>query len=121
MMANYSIAHIEIPAQHPSEAGEFYQQVFGWKIQTHAAHNYVTFQGEGGMRRGFQGPHEQAYQPGRLLVYLATDDIEANLAEIEAHGGKTIIPKTVIPNILEWAIFADPAGNYIGLSHRYNS
>ncbi|GHO61910.1 glyoxalase [Ktedonobacter sp. SOSP1-52] len=120
-MANYSIAHIEIPAVDASEASTFYNEVFGWKIVTNTAHNYVTFQAEDGLRGGFQGPHEKAYQPGRLLVYLATDDIDAALAEIEAHGGKTIVSKTVIPNILEWAIFADPAGNQVGLSRRYNS
>ncbi|HEX4202864.1 MAG TPA: WYL domain-containing protein [Ktedonobacteraceae bacterium] len=67
---------------------------------------------------GFPGPSEPTYQPDRLLVYLTTDDIDATLAAIEAHGGKTVVSKTEIPHVGWWAIFTDPAGNHIGLSIR---
>lgn len=117
-MANHPIAHLEIPAENPAAAGTFYHDVFGWQITTNIEHNYVIFQSESGPRGGFADPANAVlgYQPDRLLVYLATDDIDATLAVIEAHGGKTVIPKTVIPNVGEWAIFADPNGNHLGLS-----
>lgn len=114
-VAKHPILHIEIPATNPDAAGKFYSDVFGWKIETNLAHNYVTFQSEGGFRGGFAGPSEPTYKPDRLLVYLATDDIDATLAIIEAHGGKTVLPKTEIPQVGWWAVFADPAGNHIGL------
>jgi predicted enzyme related to lactoylglutathione lyase len=103
-MAN-PISHIEIPTTNPSELGTFYHDVFGWDIQTNLEHNYVTFQYQsaGGLRGGFTGPTEPTYKPDRLLVYLATDDIDATLAAIEAHGGKTVIPKTEIPHVGWWA------------------
>jgi predicted enzyme related to lactoylglutathione lyase len=114
-MSNHPIAHIEIPVMNPNEAGTFYHDVFGWKIETNLAHNYVTFEAEGGLRGGFAGPAEPTYKQESLLVYLATDDIDATLATIEAHGGKTEIPKTEIPHIGWWAVFTDPAGNRLGL------
>lgn len=114
-MANHPIAHIEIPSANPDEAGTFYSAVFGWKIETNLEHNYVTFQSEGGFRGGFPGPSEPTYKPDRLLVYLATDDIDATLRTIEAHGGKTVLPKTEIPHVGTWAVFADPAGNHLAL------
>jgi predicted enzyme related to lactoylglutathione lyase len=114
-MANYSIPHLEIPAADPGVVGAFYREVFGWKLETNAEHNYVTFQSEGGLRGGFAGPAEPTYKPDRLLVYLATDDIDATLATIEAHGGKTVLPKTEIPHVGWWAVFTDPAGNHLGL------
>lgn len=114
-MTNYEIAHIEVPAIDTAEAGQFYSDVFGWKIETNLAHNYVTFVSAGGFRGGFTDPKEPTYKPDRLLVYLATDDLDASLADIESHGGKTILPKTEIPHVGEWAVFADPAGNHIGL------
>jgi uncharacterized protein len=115
VMANHPIVHVEIPAMNPVEAGAFYGDVFGWKIETNQMHNYVTFQSPGGPRGGLMGPAEPTYKPDRLLVYVATDDIDATLATIEAHGGKTVLPKTEIPHIGWWAIFTDPAGNHLGL------
>jgi predicted enzyme related to lactoylglutathione lyase len=114
-MANHSIVHVEIPAVDAGASGTFYQDVFGWKVETNQMHNYVTFETEGGPRGGFTGPTEPSYKPDRLLVYLATDNIEATLATIEAHGGKTVLPKTEIPHVGWWAIFTDPAGNHLGL------
>lgn len=114
-MANHPIAHIEIPTTDPNATGTFYSDVFGWQIATNHTYNYTIFQSEGGLRGGFAGPSEPTYKPDRLLVYLATDDIDAALAKIEAHGGKTVLPKTEIPGVGWWAVFSDPAGNHIGL------
>jgi uncharacterized protein len=117
LMANYPIVHLEIPATDANAAGTFYGDVFGWTIQTNLEHNYTTFETEGGPRGGFVGPGDSplGYQVDRLLVYLATDDIEGTLATIEAHGGKTVLPKTEIPHVGWWAVFADPTGNHLGL------
>jgi predicted enzyme related to lactoylglutathione lyase len=118
VMAHHPISHIEIPAENPNEVSAFYRDVFGWKIETNAEHNYVTYQDGGSLRGGFPGPGEPTYKPDRLLVYLATDDIDASLADVEAHGGKTVLPKTEVAHVGWWAVFADPAGNYIGLFAR---
>ncbi len=99
-MAHHPISHIEIPAENPNEVSAFYRDAFGWKIETNAEHNYVTYQDGGSLRGGFPGPGEPTYKSDRLLVYLATDDIDASLAD----GW--------------WAVFADPAGNHIGLFAR---
>lgn len=114
-MANHPISHVEIPAENPTEVSAFYRDVFGWKIETNVEHNYVTYQDGGSLRGGFERPGAPTYKQGRLLVYLATDDIDASLADVEAHGGKTVLPKTEIPHVGSWAVFSDPAGNHIGL------
>ena len=117
-MTNHPIAHIEIPVENASETGQFYNSVFGWKIETNPTYNYVTFQAEGGLRGGLAEPSEPTYKPDRLLVYLTCDDIDATLATIEAHGGKTVHPKTEIPHVGWWAVFTDPNGNHLGLYTR---
>src|SRR5215831_213564 len=99
-MAGHPIVHLEIPAVNVSAAGEFYHEVFGWKIEADPTFNYVQFQAEGGPGGGFVEPVAVAstqYKLDRLLVFLNTDDIEASLAAVEAHGGKTVMPKTEIP------------------------
>jgi len=50
-----------------------------------------------------------------LLLYIGTDDIDASLAKVEAHGGKTVLPKTEIPGIGWFAIFTDQTGNRLAL------
>jgi predicted enzyme related to lactoylglutathione lyase len=50
-----------------------------------------------------------------VLLYISTDDIDATLAKIEAHGGKTVVPKTEIPQVGWFGIFTDPTGNRVAL------
>jgi predicted enzyme related to lactoylglutathione lyase len=117
-MANHPIVHIEIPALNTRAAGQFYNEVFGWKVEADPTYDYVQFQAEGGPGGGFVTPGTSApveYKLDRLLVFLNTDDIEATLAAIEAHGGKTVLPKTEIPQFGWWAVFTDPSGNQLAL------
>ena len=76
------------------------------------------FQAEGGPGGGFVNTGESMgmdYKAGELLVYISTDDIDASLAQVEAHGGKTLLPKTEIPQVGWFAFFADPTGNRVAL------
>ena len=118
LVASHPIVHIEIPDANSSAAGKFYSDVFDWQIEVDQAYNYVQFRSEGGPGGGFVEPAEGnpvEYKPDRLLVYIATDDIDATLAAIEAHGGKTVRPKTEIPHVGWWAVFNDPTGNQLAL------
>ena len=53
---------------------------------------------------------------GRMItkgsVNLRAEEIEK---KIESLGGQTLLPKTEIPNIGWFALFADPTGNRVGL------
>ena len=55
------------------------------------------------------------YKPDSLIVYVGSDDIDADLAKVESLGGKTVFPKTEIPHVGWFAIFTDPTGNRIAL------
>jgi predicted enzyme related to lactoylglutathione lyase len=118
-MADHPIVHIEIPASNTKAASQFYADVFDWKITTDPTFDYHMFSAEGGPGGGFVGTGTSGghytYKPGQLLVYIGTDDIDASLASVEKHGGKVVLPKTEIPQMGWWAVFADPAGNHIGL------
>ncbi len=117
-MSNHAIVHVEIPAQKAQDAGKFYGDLFGWKIESDPMYNYVQFQAEGGPGGGFVelgGGAPIQYKPDSLLLYVSTDDIDATLAKVESLGGKTVLPKTEIPHVGWWAVFTDPTGNRIGL------
>src|SRR5262249_32497256 len=48
-------------------------------------------------------------------VYVETDNPQAVLDRAESLGGKTVVPVTVIPNFVTWAMFNDPDGLLVGL------
>lgn len=109
-----AIVHVELPATDRAAAGQFYSELFGWQINEHPEMNYTTFQADGGPGGGFVSACEQV-KAGDVRVYVATDDIDGTLADVERLGGKTLMPKMPIPNVGAIAIFADPTGNAVGL------
>lgn len=117
-MSNRSISHIEIPAQKRPEMAKFYEQIFGWKIEHMDAKGmpYSIWQ-SGNVRGGFPEIGVEA-KAGKIVLYLDSDDIEADLELINTHGGKTLKGKTEIPGIGWYAEFADPSGNHMALHMR---
>jgi predicted enzyme related to lactoylglutathione lyase len=115
-MAVQPIVHVEIPASDPKASSEFYNKVFGWEI-THAEQfNYYMFRAGNGPGGGWISTSgEHAAQPGQLLVYLDSDDIDADLARIEQSGGTVVEPKMEIPGQGWLAVWTDPSGNRLGL------
>jgi predicted enzyme related to lactoylglutathione lyase len=50
-----------------------------------------------------------------ITFYIHVDDLQAYLDKVSSLGGKTIVPPSPIPGIGNFAMFADPAGNVLGL------
>lgn len=113
-MSDHPIVHIEIPAPDVNAASQFYADVFGWQID-HSMESYPMFAAEGGPGGGFVQIGNPIYAAPKPLVFIGTNDIDASLASVEAHGGKTLMPKTAIGPHGWWAVFADPSGNSIAL------
>ena len=114
-MSDHPIVHIELSAQDPGDAGKFYADLFGWKIESDEAMDYVMFRAEPGPGGGFVKAGEQGMEAGDVLIYVATADIEAALTKAESLGGKTVVRKTEIPNVGWFGVFTDPTGNAVGL------
>jgi predicted enzyme related to lactoylglutathione lyase len=115
MMTQHSIVHIEFSAKDPKAAGDFYDQLFGWKIGTIPEMDYVTFEITPHLGGGFLDIDEQEFKIGDIIPYISTDDIDATLAQIVSKGGRILKTKTEIPGIGWYAFFADPTGNRMGL------
>ena len=113
-MAKRSINFIEFPAANRQETGRFYADLFGWEIQHQPdPANYTTFQ-SASLSGGF--PDVSEISPaGRIIPYIESNDIDKDLAAVEAHGGKTLVPNSEIPGFGWFGIFADPTGNHVGL------
>lgn len=114
-MTKRNIVHIEIPTADAKKSGEFYKEMFGWKITTDEKMNYTMWKPGEGVMGGFSPVGMGGVKPGDTLIYIDSDDIEADLKKIVKLGGKVVRQKEEIPGIGWWAIFLDPTGNQIAL------
>lgn len=113
-MSKRNVVHVEIPAHNVGAAGEFYQALFGWKIQHVPEMNYTMYEDGGGSGGGFPlvSPDSPA---GQVLVYIDSEDIDEDLDKVKELGGKVLREKTEIPGMGWFGIFQDPTGNVLAL------
>ena len=60
----------------------------------------------------------QEFRPHGLPVALQVDDVDAARAHLEEQGVR-FVTETIDSGVCHQAIFLDPAGNSLGLHHRY--
>ncbi len=73
--------------------------------------NYSLLDNEG---KGIGGGIGEDQGP-RVTVYIEVDDPDAYLAKATKAGAKVLMPTTTITPTTTIALFADPAGNTVGL------
>ena len=114
-MSKRNIVHVEIPAVNTGAAGEFYNELFGWKITPMTEMNYVMWEaGDGDEYGGF--PEVSAENPaGQVLVYIDSDDIDEDLEKVIQLGGRVLHEKAEIPGMGWYGVFQDPTGNVLAL------
>lgn len=109
------IVHFEIMGEDGEAQNAFYSNVFGWKTEAVPGFDayYLTQADDTGVGGavGKGGDPMATY----LTLYIQVDDVDEHLRTIEAAGGKTLMPKTVVPGTVTFAWFADPAGNAVGI------
>ena len=113
-MSKRNVVHIEIPAAHVPSAAKFYETLFGWKMETASEFDYTMWEDGSGYGGGFNKvDHENPV--GQVLVYIHSDDIDADLKQVEKLGGSIVRPKTEIPGTGWFGLFKDPTGNTLAL------
>ena len=113
-MSKRNVVHVEIPAANVEAAGRFYEALFGWKLQHIPEMNYTMWEAGDGSGGGF--PEISAENPaGQVLVYIDSEDIEADLKRVEKLGGKILHQKAEIPGTGWFGVFQDPTGNVLAL------
>jgi len=101
------IVYFEIAGPDSAQLKTFYSSVFGWSVDSSST---ISTESAGGIRGGIR------QDPPEKILYLGVPDIVEALKQIEAAGGKTVLPRTVVPGVVTFALFTDPAGNRIGLA-----
>ena len=117
-MTKRNIVHIEIPTSDSKVSADFYEKLFGWGIKRSEEMDYTMFDGDGGPGGGFTkigGEYGDHVQVGHVLIYINSEDIEADLKQAEALGGSIVQPKMEIPQTGWFGLFTDPTGNTVAL------
>ncbi len=113
-MVKRNVVHIEIPAADLQAAGKFYQDLFGWEVTHIPEMNYTTWAAGPGEGGGFN-PLSHDVKPNEIMIYINSEDIEADLKKAAALGAKIIQEKMEIPKTGWFGVFEDPTGNHIAL------
>lgn len=114
-MSNRQIVHIEIPSKDAKKNSKFYADLFGWELTVFEQLNYVMFNsGENSPGGGFP-PLADFNKTDRMMIYVNSDDIDADLKKVESLGGKKVTDKTEIPGQGWFAVITDPEGNTLAL------
>ena len=113
-MTKRNIVHVEFSSRDFDETSNFYQQLFGWQIERVPEMNYVLWRAGDNSGGGFNplGGHTKA---GDVLVYVDSDDIEADLKKARSLGATVIEEKQEIPGQGWFGVFKDPTGNIVAL------
>ncbi|MCY4438400.1 MAG: VOC family protein [Chloroflexi bacterium] len=110
------IVHFEIVGSDSAKTQQFYTELFDWTIDSDNPMGYgvVNTGSDRGIGGGIFGVEEEGDRTG-VKIYIEVDDLQTYLDKAEQLGGKTILPPTVIPDMVTFALFADPDGTLIGL------
>jgi uncharacterized protein len=106
------IAHFEIMGKDAVALQAFYAAAFDWKLSPPMPEmgNYSLYDPEGEGVGGGIGEGDP-----RVTVYLRVPDLQTYLERVTQAGGQVLMPPAPVSETLTIALFADPAGNTIGL------
>jgi uncharacterized protein len=102
----------ELVTTDPDAASEFYSKVVSWKTQDSGMPSYTLWMAGKTQVGGLTGLPDgaEAGSPPHWIVYIATPDVDATVAEAERLGGKVVKSASDIPNMGRFAVLADPQG-----------
>lgn len=106
---HHTIDYVEIDVADLPAAREFYGEAFGWTFNDYGPDYAGIRDGE-----GESGGLNAQGEPGRPLVQLYSDDLDATLAAVTAAGGRVVVPPFEFPGGRRFH-FSDPSGNVLGV------
>ena len=108
------LCHFELMSGDPAKAKAFYGSVFGWEFDEKSMPGYTIIQ-TGQDPTGGLFPSPGKTSGACMNAYFQVSDIDATLGRAKQGGAKVLVPKTAIPGLGHFAMFADPEGIAIGL------
>lgn len=94
----------------------FYQALFGWDYHRNGPEmGHYTLALKGGQPAAGVSPSApEAQMPSTWSTYFATNDVDASVAAVLAHGGGVMMPPLTVSEQGRMAICTDPTGAVFG-------
>jgi len=111
------VVHWELMSKEPEQVSNFYEKIFGWKIQHMPEINYrlVQTDSNAGINGGIVQPAREGPWPGNMTLYIDVDDLSAYRKRIVDAGGKIHVEEQEVPHMGALTLFTDPEGRMMGL------
>ncbi|TNE55263.1 MAG: VOC family protein [Bacteroidetes bacterium] len=116
-----SLNWFEIPASDIQKSKKFYEAIFDIKMEDmemgDAQMAFFPWEAGSGKATGalVQSPNHKPSMEGTIVYLNANPKMDGVLAEVEAAGGKILVPKMSIGEHGNIAFIMDPAGNNVGI------
>lgn len=111
------VVHFEINAEKPERAVEFYEKVFGWKVETWGPVEYWLIttgkEGESGINGGLSR-RETGAGPSTVNT-IDVPSVDEFAKKVEKNGGTVVLPKHAILGVGWIVYFKDTEGNLWGM------
>ena len=118
-----NVVYFSIHADDVARARRFYQDVFDWSFSAWGPPNFYLIQTGTEEEPGIRGAVQERREPveGRGMTgyecTISVEDVDAIARSIENHGGKVVVPKTVIASVGRVIVFRDTEGNKASAMH----
>ena len=106
------VSYLHIPARDIALSAAFYRDVFAWKL--HGQPDKPSFSDGTGHVIGRWVTDQAVTGADGLRAYVYVADVDDTLAAVTTHGGQIVTPPYP-EGTLRVALFADPAGNVLGI------
>jgi predicted enzyme related to lactoylglutathione lyase len=117
---NNRVVHFEIPAENPQRLVNFYEELFGWKIQKFEGADYWLAQtgeeGEPGIDGAIRGMNPETPAPEQVPInYVGVPSLDEYVEKASKLGARVTVGKQAVPGMGWFAHLLDLEGNPLGI------
>ena len=111
------VIHFEIDAAKPERLVNFYEKIFGWKIEKWEGpvEYWLITTGKDDQPGINGGLSKRTESQPTIANTIDIPSVDEFVKKVEKNGGKIVVPKHAIPGVGYIAYFKDPEGNVFGM------
>jgi predicted enzyme related to lactoylglutathione lyase len=118
-----TIVYFQIPSDDIESSKEFYNQLFGWKIDKFPESNTpegmenwtVTTTDDKGNKALGGGMSKRQMPQQQITNFIDVKSVGEYSPKVEKLGGKVVVPKTAVPGMGYYAVCVDTENNSFGM------